>query len=262
MKHALLMILSACMLSAHAADLKFKGTQGYSFSGSQVTLKLGGVTNKTAGGVSGSMKVQLWALPGPYPGVSLSSGTVIGEFTLKGLDGGTSYLPMDRTVAAKMPARSGSYSMMLLLSEYRTDGTDGYFITDHLNFSNKASLAPLKLYTLEGPWSWKTNADEGIINIMVKKISHKTPNGTGTLRLELWACSKPYTGGTLSGVKMGSVQKNPLKPGYAYTDVDNITQYTSPPPGTYHVILVLMHYSNGKYSIVDWKNPSSTNTWN
>jgi hypothetical protein len=59
----------------------------------------------------------------------------------------------------------------------------------------------------------------------VKKISHTRSGGTGSLKLSVWATTKPgffnKTGG--SYYEMGSVIKKALQTGYSYSDVVNVT---------------------------------------
>lgn len=144
MKLALLLLFLTCAVSAHATDLRLKGTQGYSLSADRtaLTIKLGGIINNSPG-KSGTIKVQLWALPSPFvKSDALRTGTLIGECQLPQLDGGTSFLPLERTVPVRLPAKAGNYSMCLLVCEYRTEGKDGFVITDSMNFTQKASLAP------------------------------------------------------------------------------------------------------------------------
>jgi hypothetical protein len=240
-----------------AATLKFTGNVGYKVGtgNTTVTINFDGIANKNESGTSGTVRVQLWALNMPYDFSGTARGLMVGEFKLDGLDGGTSYKPLTRTIPAKMPSTATSYHMALIVAEYRESG---FVNTDYRNFSSKATLYPAKMFEIEAPWSWQSNYDEGIVNMKVKKVKHHRSANTGSLKLELWACPKPYTSGTIYGVRMGSAQLKPLEKGFVYTDLDKTVTVTRPKAGTYHVVLLLLEYNNDKYSIVAHANPSKT----
>lgn len=254
MKLPTLFFILILAIQAHAAP-KFAGSAGYQFGANNatVTMKCDAVSNNDAENATGTIQVRLWALSQPYKGGTIS-GVVLGEYKLDGLEGGMRYTSFNKTVKTSLPRTKGTFYLCLSLSEYRDKG---YVITDWRNFEKPVTLSPPKLFVMEGPWTFQTNYEAGTVNMKVKKISHTRSTNTGTLRLELWACSQPYTGGTIYGVKMGSVQKQALKAGFVYTDVDNTAKLTRPKAGTYHLVLVLLEYSDDKYSIVSWLNPSS-----
>ena len=259
MKQILFLLSLAFATISQAASLKFEGSVGYKIGpgNNTVTINFDKVVNQTSGGTSGTVRVQLWALYMPYDFSGTARGIMVGEFKLDGLKGGSFYKPLSRTVAAKMPGTATSYHMALLVAEYRESG---YVNTDYRNFSNKATLYPAKMFEIEAPWSWRTNYDEGIVNMKVKKVKHYRTGSTGSLKLELWACSSPYRGGTISGVRMGSAQLKPLEKGYVYTDLDKTVTVTRPKAGTYHVVLLLLEFREDKYVIAAHANPSSTTT--
>lgn len=255
MKLPALFLILFLAIHAHAAP-KLAGSAGYQFGANNatVTMKCDAVSNNDAENATGTIQVRLWALDAPYKGGTIS-GVVLGEYKLEGLDGGMRYPDFNKTVKTNLPRTKGTFHLCLTLSEYREKG---YVLTDWRNFDKQVTLSPPKLFVMEGPWNWQTNYEAGTVNMKVKKISHTRSTNTGTLRLELWACAKPYTGGTIYGVKMGSVQKQALKAGFVYSDVDNTAKLTRPKAGTYHVVLVLLEYNNDTYSIVSWLNPSTT----
>lgn len=257
MKLLALLSVVAFTIAASAAP-KLVGSSGYQFGANNatVTIKCDAISNDSAENATGTIQVRLWALAAPYSGGTIS-GTVLGEYKLEGLEGGMRYSNFNKTVKTTLPRTKGTYHLCLTLSEYREKG---YVITSWSNFAKPVTLSPPRLFTMEGPWSWKSNNDAGTVNMKVQKISHTRSSNTGTLRLELWACPKPYTGGTIYGVKMGSVQKAALKAGFVYSDVDNTAKYTRPVAGTYHVTLVLLEYNDDKYSIVSWLSPAAVTT--
>jgi hypothetical protein len=230
--------------AAHAAP-KLSGAVPYQFGTGNTTVTLGcdAITNSSAENATGTIQVQLWALSEKYVSGRIS-GKIIAGYKLDGLEGGRQYSNLKRTLKTAMPAQRGSYYLCLTVSEFREGG---YVITDFRNYTNAVTLGPLKLFTLLGPWSWQTNPEAGTISMKVKKISHTRTGKTGSLKLSVWATTKPgftnKAGGTY--YEMGSVVKKQLEPGYSYTDVENTAKYKRPPSGTYYLWLVLLE-SNGE----------------
>lgn len=260
MKSLLILLSVAFATLTQAATLKLTGNVGYKVGAGNhtVTINVDGITNQTSGGTSGTVLVQLWGFSTKYAPGAGAKGIMIGEFKLNGLDGGTSYKPLTKTVTAKMPGSRTSYFMTIILSEY---GTNGYVMKDYRNFTNQATLSPAKLFEMQGPWSWKTNYAEGMVNMKVAKVKHYRSTATGSLKLELWACSRPYTSGTISGTRVGSASLKPLEKGYEYTNLDKTAPISHPQPGNYYMVLLLLEYSNGKYTIATHLNSSQSSVF-
>lgn len=246
----LVTVLWTALTALSNAAPKITGGTSYKFGANNatVTMNCDAIGNTSTENATGTIQVQLWALSAPFSGGKLS-GVMLGTYKLEGLEGGKQYSAFSKTVKATLPKTRGSYHICLTVSEYRGQG---YVIADWRNFPNPVTLAPARLFTMEAPWSWQTNPEAGTVNMKVKKISHTRATNTGTLRLGIWATNKPYTGGSINGYQLGYVQKQPLKAGFVYTDVDNTAKLKKPPAGTYYVTLVLMEFSKEDYSIVAW----------
>jgi len=230
---------------------KISGAVPYQFGAGNTTVTIGcdAITNNSADNATGTIQVQLWALKEKYVSGRIS-GHVIASFKLDGLEGGNQYKGLKKTLKTTMPAQRGSYFLCLTVTEYREGG---YVITDFRNYTNAVTLGPLKTFTLLGPWSWQTNPEAGTISMKVKKISHTRSGGTGSLKLSVWATTKPgfsnKTGG--SYYEMGSVVKKALQAGYSYSDVENTAKYKRPPAGTYYLWLVLLEFNGKEYVTMD-----------
>lgn len=245
--------------SSLLASPKFYGSAKYQFSNSNtmVTFGCGGINNPSKENATGTIIVKLWALSAPYAGGTLS-GKALGEYKLEGLNPGAYYSPVTKTIKASLPPAKKHYYICLTVLEYTGSG---YKITDYRNFDNTALLGPVDLFSLKGPWSWKSSTEGGTLDMTVAKISHTRTGNTGSLKLSVWATKSPYKGGTLSGYQLGVVTKAALKPGYSYTDVKNTSKYKAPPAGGYHITLILSEYDGNEYVIRDYIPASTTYTF-
>lgn len=250
MRHLLCLMLVvlgiALTTDAHAAP-KLSGSVPYQFGAGNTTVTIGcdAIINSSSENATGTIQVQLWALKEKYVSGRIS-GHVIASFKLDGLEGGNQYKGLKKTLKTTMPAQRGSYFLCLTVTEYREGG---YVITDFRNYTNAITLGPLKTFTLLGPWSWQTNPEAGTISMKVKKISHARTGGTGSLKLSVWATTKPGFSNKAGGTyfELGSVVKKALSAGYAYTDVENTAKYKRPPSGTYYLWLVLLEFNGKEY---------------
>lgn len=244
--------------SSLLASPKFYGSAKYQFSNSNtmVTFGCGGINNPSKENATGTLIVKLWAISGPYTGGTIS-GKALGEYKLEGLNPGAYYSPVTKTIKASLPATKKHYYLCLTLLEYTSSG---YVIVDYRNFDNTALLGPVDLFSLTGPWSWKSSTEGGTLDISVAKISHTRSGNTGSLKLAVWATSSPFRPG-MNGYLLGSVTKAALKPGYTYNAVKNTAKYKAPPKGTYYITLVMSEYDGSEYRTVDHLPSSSTYTF-
>jgi len=97
------------------------------------------------------------------------------------------------------------------------------------------------------------------IAIKADKVANYRSGGTsGTLRLEVWATSSPYSGGKITGYVMGTSVLGVLKGGYNFPSVNKSATFTSPPSGSYYITMTLEEYTASGYVIVDYANFSGT----
>lgn len=116
---------------------RLDGTVGYCFANGGVTLEAGGVTNpRDALNVSGSLRLELWALSDAYQGGAFEGFLVAGA-DLGSVAGLQSVGPIQVTLpAAAVPA--GSWRLALMLREWTSAG----FVTrDYTNFAELYSVA-------------------------------------------------------------------------------------------------------------------------
>ena len=249
------LLIAAAGIRLEAAP-KIYGTYRYQFSSgnTMVTFGCGGINNPSKENATGTIMVRLWATDSPYNGGTLS-GKVLAEYKLEGLNAGSYYSPVSKTIRTTLPATKRHYFLVLTIAEY---SSGGYGITDYRNFENSVLLGPAKLFTLAGPWSYSYSGEGGYLDIQVAKISHNRTGSTGTLKLAVWATDAPYRGGGIEGYQLGFVTKTALKPGYSYSAVKNRAKFKRPPSGTYYITLVLSEFSGSDYRIVDYLGASKT----
>lgn len=77
-------------------------------------------------------------------------------------------------------------------------------------------------------------------------------NATGSLKVQLWASSEPYSSGTIHGhllATTGTIEG--LGPGQYYENFRRTVTYDPPPTrASYYLTFVLLEYKNGAYVIV------------
>lgn len=243
---------------ANANDLSLEGTYGYTISNGTVRIEADRVVNRRSGGVSGTIRLELWALSSPYGGGNWS-GYKIGQTTLGTLNAGFQYANIDRTVTQLSTPPQGTWYLTLMVTEFTGNAlNDGFVSRDWGNFSTPWIIGDLALegtvaYTIAG----------GSVRLQVDRIANRRSGGTsGSLRVELWATSTPYGGGGLSGYKIGQTSFNPLSAGFSYVDIDRtVTQLVTPPNGTWYLVMTLTEFtgsaSNDGYTIANYRNFSS-----
>lgn len=244
---ALLSLLTVASV-AQAAP-KMSGSYRYAFdaTGRNVTISIEKIANTSAQNATANLMVKLWAMDTPYNGGSLT-GHTIGSFPLEGIHPGRQYANLNKTVPYVAPPALRDYFICITVSEY-SDGA--YRIVDWGNLPSQKRLGPVKLFSLEGPWSWKSSYPGGTVDINVAKVSHTRNGNTGSLRLELWASPHPWNGGAMpGGVRIGVVEKPALQQNYNYTNVSNVGKFYPPPDGFWYVALCLYEYQGDGYKFV------------
>ena len=94
------------------------------------------------------------------------------------------------------------------------------------------------------------------VTIYAQKIANNSPVGThsGTIKLQLWATRRQYTGGTLNGYKLAEIKVGVLNGGNVFREINRTVYYKRPPAGSYYMTLVLAEHDHGRYYTADWKN--------
>lgn len=121
------------------------------------------------------------------------------------------------------------------------------------------TLLSAQTLTLEGQSAFQTTGNTVVIT--VDRIRFSCPAGvsgtSGSIRLELWATSSPFSGtGSISGYRTAIYQlPQVLSCGQSYTNVSSGTvAYTPPPAGYASYSLLLSEFDSGGWFWVDYVN--------
>ncbi len=80
-------------------------------------------------------------------------------------------------------------------------------------------------------------------------VNGDADSDSGTLKLKLWASSKPYSGGTINGYILAVYNLGKLDSGESLDDIDASVSYDPPPYGKYYITLTLTE-SDGSNDII------------
>jgi len=134
-KFLLLILVQSLFIFAYAKDLQFSGYTSYKRYGGVMNLSADTVRNNRMQGVSGDLKIMLWATHRPYRGGNIN-GYVVAQSRLGRLRANNFFPRVSRDASFYAPPR-GRYFMTLTLSEYRYGR---YEIVDYINYKRKESF--------------------------------------------------------------------------------------------------------------------------
>ncbi len=134
-KILLLIVVQALFVFAYAKDLQFSGYTSYKRSGGVMNLSADTVRNNRRQGVSGDLKIMLWASTQKYRGGRIH-GYVVAQSRIGRLNANNFFSRVSRNASFYVPPR-GRYSMILTLSEYRYGR---YEIVDYINYNRRESF--------------------------------------------------------------------------------------------------------------------------
>ena len=130
-------------ISAEATDVRFGGNVGYSYVGNVVALTADRVTNFATGGTSGTLRMELWALPAPYSGSGNFVGYKLAQYSLGQLSGGFQFSNVNSGNVAFLYPPNGTWNLVMFLTEYTAGAlNDGYTARDYRNFTNLLVVGP------------------------------------------------------------------------------------------------------------------------
>ena len=89
------------------------------------------------------------------------------------------------------------------------------------------------------------------VTITIQLISNSSSTYTsGSLRIELWATSTPYSGGSITGTRTALIRTfritgltDTIEPNYTFSNITINTSYTTPPSSNTNFTLILTEYS-------------------
>ena len=134
-------VAAAFAQPAASANLTFSGILGYAQNGTTVDLAVARIDNNDAGGVSGKIRVELWASAAPYSGGQQSGYRMAQYVVADQLTGGGQIVNIDSGYIPFQRPPDGTWYVYMLLTEY-VGGVvnDGYDTRDYFNFSKLISF--------------------------------------------------------------------------------------------------------------------------
>lgn len=111
-----------------------EGSVGYQVEGAEVALRAGGVRNpRRADNLSGSLALELWALPEEYRGGPVFGGTLLASADVGRISGESAVQGFERRVKFEAP-RTGRWNVVLMLREWVPGG---YVTRDFCTFAEQ-----------------------------------------------------------------------------------------------------------------------------
>lgn len=130
-------------ISAKASNVQFVGNVAYSYVGNTAVLTANEVANfDPAGFFSGTLRLELWALPAPYSG-SFTPGYKLAEYTLGQLNGGFHFSSINSGSIPFLDPPNGTWYFVMVLTEFTSAPIDdGYTTRDYVNFASTVVFGP------------------------------------------------------------------------------------------------------------------------
>lgn len=142
------------------------------------------------------------------------------------------------------PTTSGTY--YLVAGSYNDTGSGTYVVV-----ARAASTVASTPVSFQGAYSFNVTYGSSATLRADRIVNTSSSQTSGTLRLELWYFSQPYTPG-LSGYKIAQAVLGTLAPGASFSSVNQtVTPLTTPPSGTYYQAFLLTEYNTANCSATD-----------
>lgn len=215
--------------------IRFAGSVYYTLNFDTVNIRVDKIEHNC--GSTGALRLVLWAVK-DYAGGADWTGTRMAEVQLGACSEDEYYDNLNQTVPRTSPA-PGYYTMILSLEAY--DGED-YTQEDYRVFDDAEGIIGQAKFA--GSIGYEIGSTT--VELQVDRIAHNFTNGTGSLKIVLWACDNVGDDGSWTGYSIAEYQLEPLQLGYTYDDLAQTVVGTRPPSGCYPLIMQLQSYeANG-----------------
>jgi DNA uptake protein ComE-like DNA-binding protein len=156
---------------------------------------------------------------------------------------------LEMNTFASPPAGRANYFMVLVLASGRPTQFDE--IHDLAVYGQKQQFLQPRLGGYVG---YQIEGDR--VRLSVERIENPrdAANLSGTLALELWALSAPYSGGSFQGVPLAGVAVGSLSGQSVLTNNSFELPLTRPPAGRWHFVLMLREWTTAGYVTRDFTN--------
>jgi len=209
-------------------------------------------------------RLELWATPAPYTGGELvddQNGYLIGAAAVSRLAGGYSQEKVKKTARFMAPP-DGYLFTTLVLSEWNGSA---WVQKDNQPFAGASyfggpSVEAAKL-DMQAPVSW-TLVGKNVKMRAEKIVNNRVGNVSGPLKLQLWASTSAYNGGTFDGYVISSANAGKISGGSTSKNITKVAKLTAPPDGEYFTTLALVEETPTGDVVQDFVPLGSTLTFN
>lgn len=195
-----------------------------------------------------SVGLELWACAAPHQG-GAPRGVKIAEVSL---DLPTPIGPHVQRVEARTamtpPPGSGAHAMVLVLVGGSAEARRVH------DFANYERLQHFASPQLSGCVAYSIEGDEVVLR--AASVSNPRPEGrpSGSLSMELWACAEPHAGGAPRGHRLAGADLGGVWGRYELPNVCRRVAFAPPPPGRWHLTLLLREWTLAGYAPRDYRN--------
>jgi hypothetical protein len=237
--------------STRPGAVKLGASHGYRFDGDRVSLNAELAVSRDALDERGQWALQLWACETPYAGGSLSGIKIAEAPVALPLEPGDHHPRLDAAAAARLPAGQREYSMVLVLAS----GSAGAFDQVH-DFANYPTRERFAVPHFQGTVGYRIDGETLVVSVERVRNPRSEDNLTGTLALELWALTAPYTGGAIEGVgvRLADTQLERIAGQSALDHVEYAMPFTEPPADRSQLVLTLREWTALGYETRDYCN--------
>ena len=135
------------LIPAPVREISLNGHSGYNLINDWISLHADEITNnRNAGNLSGSLSLELWALPMPYQGGAFFGGHLVAGCQLQPLQGQNCYRNINHEQQAQTPP-PGVWYLSLMIREW---DMAQYVTRDHMTFPQQVRADSITALNLAG----------------------------------------------------------------------------------------------------------------
>lgn len=235
-------------------SVRLGSTHAYGFSGDHVRLDAELLVDNPAAVEGRDWALQLWACSGPFDGHA-SAGTLVAQAPVGPLSAEPQQYVGGEAFAFP-PAGHGIHSMVMVLAA----GHDGHFdeVHDYANYPRPECFAQPEI---NGTAGFELGDDSATLSAEGITNPRAPDNLSGTLSLELWALTAPYTSGKPDGVQLAASQLGCLGGQQAWHDVRVDAPVAGKPAGSWHLSMLLREWTPIGFVTRDYANFALPVSW-
>jgi DNA uptake protein ComE-like DNA-binding protein len=228
---------------------RLSGPHGYRFDGDTVHLNARFALLHTTAHER-SWALQLWACPSAPVSARDLAGHIVAEVSLPPMiELADEIEHFEVSAAACPPAGAGDHIMVLVLAS----GRAGQFNDVH-DIAVYPRPQEFILPRMSGNVGYRL--DGGRVQITVGRVENprSAANRSGTLSLELWALSAPFTGGRFQGHHLAGVEIGSVNGQWDLALQPVELAFTPPPAGNWQIVLMLREWTAAGFVTRDFTN--------